>query len=82
MLVYLIDWDDGTNSGWIGYLESGETCSASHVWTEEGTFEIKAKTKDLFGFESEWSDPLPVSMPLKHQTLLERLIEWILHLLG
>ena len=63
LLFYFFDWGDGTNSGWIGYYESGETCSASHVWTEEGTYEIKVKTKDLFGYESEWSDPLPIRMP-------------------
>jgi len=63
LLFYFFDWGDGTNSGWIGYYDSGEKCTASHVWLEEGNFEIKVKTKDLFGNESEWSDPLSVAMP-------------------
>ena len=28
-----------------------------------GDFEIKVKAKDNNDYESEWSDPLPVSMP-------------------
>jgi hypothetical protein len=63
LLFYWFDWGDGSDSGWIGYYPSGEECSVSHVWTEEGNFEIKVKTKDIFGYESEWSDPLSVTMP-------------------
>jgi hypothetical protein len=63
LLFYLFDWGDGSNSGWIGYYNSGETCIESHIWTEEGNYEIKVKTKDFYGHESEWSDPLIVSMP-------------------
>ena len=63
LLFYFYDWGDGTNSGWIGNFDSGEECSASHVWFEEGNFEIRVKTRDLYGFESEWSDPFSVSMP-------------------
>jgi hypothetical protein len=63
LLFYFFDWGDGTNSGWVGYFEQGEICSINHVWTEEGNFEIKVKTRDLFGLESVWSDPLIVSMP-------------------
>jgi hypothetical protein len=68
LLFYYFDWGDGTTSGWIGYYDSGEECSVSHMWMEEGTYEIKVKTKDLYGYESEWSDPLLVSMP-KHKIL-------------
>ncbi len=63
LLFYFFDWGDDTDSGWIGYYGSGETCSATHIWTEKGNFEIKVKTKDLFGYESEWSDPIVVDMP-------------------
>ena len=63
ILFYQIDWGDGTDSGWIGYYNSGEVCLASHVWYEEGNFEVKVKSKDLYGRESEWSDPLNVNIP-------------------
>jgi len=46
---YIIDWGDGTSSGWIGPYEPGFTASISHVWTEEGTYQIKVKAKDQDG---------------------------------
>ena len=62
-LYYWFEWGDGTNSGWIGPHNSGETASASHIWTETRNYEIKAKAKDEHGSESSWSDPLAISMP-------------------
>jgi len=59
---YLFDWGDETNSGWIGLYDSGQTASKSHVWSKQGTYSIKAKAKDTNGAESDWSDPLSVSM--------------------
>lgn len=79
-LYYLFDWDDGFTSFWLGPFESGEECSASHIWFEQGSYQVRVKAQDSKDAESDWSDPLPVSMPLKHQTLLERIIEWILQL--
>jgi hypothetical protein len=78
----LFDWGDGTNSGWLGPYSSGDTFEASHIWLTQGTYGVTVKAKDSYGLESEWSDPLPVSMPIQHQTLLELIIEWILQLLG
>lgn len=43
---YMIDWGDGTSSGWIGPFNSGEIVSISHVWSEEGGYQIKVKAKD------------------------------------
>jgi len=60
---YLFDWGDGTMT-WTDYYNSGETAKASHRWTGSGTFEIKVKAKDIYGYESEWSDSLSVSMPV------------------
>jgi len=62
-LYYWIDWDDGTNSGWLGPFISGLSTSSSHIWTAEGTYSIKVKAKDIHGTESLWSDPLSISMP-------------------
>jgi hypothetical protein len=52
-LYYWIDWGDGENTGWIGPYKSGEEISVSHSWTEQETFIIKAKSKDIEGAESE-----------------------------
>ena len=64
----MFDWDDGSNSGWIGSYVSGETAEASHVWTEQGNYEIRVKTKDENGFQSDWSDPLPTIIPKNKPT--------------
>jgi len=62
-ISYLFDWGDGTDSGWVGPYDSGATGSATHTWTSKGSYEIKVKAKDTNGAESDWSDPLAVSMP-------------------
>jgi parallel beta-helix repeat protein len=62
-LYYLFDWGDDTFEDWFGLFESGEEVTASHTWDEQGTYQIRVKAKDIYGVESEWSDPLHVSMP-------------------
>jgi hypothetical protein len=69
-LYYLFDWGDGNHSDWLGPFPSGEIVNASYIWRQEGTFLVKVKTMDFFGpyshdygMESDWSDPLEVSMP-------------------
>jgi hypothetical protein len=80
-IFYKFDWDDGTNSGWVGPYNSGETLYLSHVWSTSGSYNIKVKAKDEHGAESVWSDPLPIRMPKNKQPInllqqfLVRLIE-------
>jgi hypothetical protein len=62
-IYYLFSWGDGEYSGWVGPYKSGETGNAKHKWAEKGTYEIMVKAKDEHGVQSEWSDPLIVSMP-------------------
>jgi hypothetical protein len=62
-LYYMWSWGDGNTSGWYGPFNSNVIASASHVWTEKGTYQIKVKAKDEHGFESDWSDPLTGKMP-------------------
>jgi len=62
-LYYKFDWGDGTYTDWLGRYNSGESCMASHMWKEKGVYDVKVKVKDVDGWESEWSDPLEVSMP-------------------
>jgi hypothetical protein len=57
------DWGDGTFSRWIPAPSFGAYMSATHNWTEEGTYEVRVKARDHYGAEGEWSDPLTVSMP-------------------
>jgi hypothetical protein len=55
-IYYLFDWGDGTDSGWIGPYESGQTGEASHIWENIGNYEIMAKAKDENGAKSGWSE--------------------------
>jgi len=59
---YLFDWDDGTDSGWLGPYPSGTNQSASHSWDEEGEYKIKVKAKDENGAESKWSTPHTINI--------------------
>jgi len=77
-VFYCFDWGDGTEfcSDTVG---SGEPVEASHTWEETGTYMITVTATDEYGVSSE-PGKLQVSMPLRHQTLLELILEWILQL--
>jgi subtilisin family serine protease len=62
-IYYLFDWGDGNYSEWLGPFNSYDICTGSHNWSKKDDYEIMVKVKDEFGLESEWSDPLIVSMP-------------------
>jgi hypothetical protein len=57
------DWGDGNFSDWLGPFASGVTSNAQHSWTIKGTYSIRVKAKDTNGAESNWSEPLAVTMP-------------------
>lgn len=54
-LYYYIDWGDGSNTGWIGPFENSEEVVQSHSWIKPNTYELKAKSKDEYGEESQWT---------------------------
>ena len=58
----LFDWGDGSNSGWLGPFNGGATVTACHIWTVLGTYEVKAKARDVWGAGSTWSDALVVTI--------------------
>jgi choloylglycine hydrolase len=62
-IYYMFDWGDYTNSDWIKPASSNDKIYASHIWTEEGNYEIRVKSRDIFGCESNWSNPFEISMP-------------------
>jgi len=59
-LLYLFDWGDGTDSGWVGPYGSG--AEATHCWTGEGEYDVKVKVDDRHGSESDWSEMLLVNI--------------------
>jgi len=62
-IYYLFEWGDGSNSGWVGPCDSGQIVTTSHKWDSQGSYQIKVKAKDVHNAESEWSDPLAISIP-------------------
>ena len=79
--VYLyVDWDDDSNTGWLGPYASGEQIEVEHSWSRKGDYTVTAQAKDVGGAESMWST-LPVSMPLRRELFIERFIEWLFALL-
>ena len=61
-IKYCFDWGEG-NTSWSEFVNSGETVSMNYIWSENGTYKVKVKVKDEHGLESDWSDPLSVTMP-------------------
>jgi hypothetical protein len=57
-LFYRFAWGDGAQSGWIGPYGSGDPCSASHSWTSPGGHYVKAKARDIYYLQTDWSDSL------------------------
>jgi hypothetical protein len=60
-ISYMFDWGDGTQSPWL-YKTMG-TIKSPHNWTERRTYNVRVKARDQYGAESEWSDPLIVTIP-------------------
>lgn len=61
--VYLyIDWGDGTFTDRIGPFTSGEEVNLSHEWGRRGNYEIRAKAEDVYGLESDWSEPFLITI--------------------
>lgn len=76
-LYYYIDWGDGEKEEWIGPYHSDEQITLEYGWAKQGTYTIKAKAKDVFDDEGEWSY-MEITMPKNTQTLAPMLIFRIL----
>lgn len=61
----LWDWGDGSQSGWLGPYDSGQTLSETHTWSEPGVYQIRVKLKDFFGATSDWSEPFTIVITSK-----------------
>ncbi len=52
-MYYMVDWGDGTSSGWIGPYNPGQTISVSHVWAADGGYQMTVQAQNQGGV----SDP-------------------------
>jgi hypothetical protein len=62
---YYIKWGDNDITDWTDFQESDTEYLESHIWSEEGTYTIEAKAKDVYGAESSWKT-LEIEMPIKY----------------
>jgi len=65
-VYYCFSWGD-RSVDWVGPYDSNEIASAGHIWMEEGEYSVKVKAQDEYGAESDWSDPLMMTIidPIK-----------------
>ncbi len=77
-VYFYINWGDGQKEEWDGPYSSEEEAIINHTWTSSGTFTIRAKAKDTYGEESNWST-FEVTMPKnKPFNFNLRLLNWII----
>lgn len=55
----------------LGPWNSGDVQEFEHSWSRTGTFEITGRAQDSHGVWSDWSDPLPVTMPYSYKPILQ-----------
>lgn len=53
---------DGNESDFLGPYSPGQIATASHAWSHNGTYQVKALAKDINGSQSGWSDPLAITI--------------------
>ncbi len=70
-IYYKFDWSDGSYSDWLGPYSSGAEASDSHSWGV-GIFDMKVKAKDTRDLETNWSEPLRITMS-KNKAICNRL---------
>ncbi|KYK27023.1 hypothetical protein AYK20_03215 [Thermoplasmatales archaeon SG8-52-1] len=68
-VFYYIDWGDGDENNWIGPYSSGEEVDIIHVWEEAGEYTIKAKAKDIYGYESSWGNKINIIIEFSPKNL-------------
>jgi len=90
----MFDWGDNSTPEWTTEsFASGTEGSDAHTWTVQGDYEVRVKAKDSAGHESDWSKPIPVTVPrskaVTQPTFLELLEQFfpeiyriIVHILG
>ena len=70
-IKYCFDWGDGTSS-WTNWTNSNITVRISHTWTQSDNYKIRVKIRDENGLDSEWSDPLAISMTKSKNKMSDR----------
>ena len=62
---FMFNWGDGTNSNWSDYVLSNETVEMTHTWQKVGSYNIKVRSGDENGSNSEWSEPINIIITIR-----------------
>lgn len=54
-VFYQWNWGDGNISEWFGPYVFGESAPGTHMYAENGTYNVTVRSKDVLGAESPWS---------------------------
>jgi hypothetical protein len=77
-ISFFVEWGDDISTYWTGYVNSETEVRLAHTWFELGTYTIKAKAKDIYGAESDWSDPLTVTITKGKSRVINTPFQWFL----
>ncbi len=75
-ISYFVDWGDDKITDWTDFESSGTEKELTYMWTKQGTYIIKAKAKDIYNAESNWSE-FEVTIP-RTRTPFNSLLYWFL----
>ncbi len=74
-----INFSDGTTAcggcDGRGPWSSGDVVEFTHSWYRTGTYEITGSIQDEHGIWSEWSNPLPITMPCSYNKPILQFLE-------
>ncbi|MBS3772709.1 MAG: PKD domain-containing protein [Candidatus Thermoplasmatota archaeon] len=78
-IQYGWDWDgDRTVDEWTSFTASGDEMDAAHTWDSDGTYVVRVKARDSTGLESDWSEPLQISMPRARTSAATAIWQWLM----
>jgi hypothetical protein len=60
-VFYMLKWDDEL-SEWYGPFASGHELVLTHSWSLPVLHTVYVKSKDIFNFESNWSEPFEITV--------------------
>lgn len=61
-IYFKFNWDDGTQSDWLGPYDNFEEVTTNHKWDNPGMYHVSVKAKNPDGAESDWSDPYIITI--------------------
>ncbi|MFO8132584.1 MAG: hypothetical protein R6U10_01435 [Thermoplasmatota archaeon] len=77
-IQYGWDWDgDHTVDEWTSFTSSGDEVDTAHTWDSDGTYVVRVKARDSTGLESDWSEPLQISMPRARASPSTAIWQWL-----